>query len=184
MDLPERQNLLQENYKFHCRCSSCSELHLSDLVIDSFCCPRSTCLGVVSELTYYRSKENYVHVSLKESDVCKLALPVRWFFPPNVFNPKFSNWLVWWHQPEILFVQHVSKVDEDTEKVGKLIFRNHVDLKIDPGYCMSCRSQLDLSSAVATSDRAASKINRYIMHYCMWRSWIWCIFHQWIFIHS
>ncbi|CAM0956538.1 unnamed protein product [Alopecurus aequalis] len=131
MDLLERQNSLQENYKFGCRCSSCSELHLSDLVFDSFCCPRSTCLGAVSELTYYRSKENYVHVSLKESDVCKLSVP------------------------------HVSKVDEDTEKVGKLFFRNDVDLKLDPGYCMSCRSQLDLSSAVATSDRAASKINRF-----------------------
>ncbi|KAM0864950.1 hypothetical protein ACQ4PT_043604 [Festuca glaucescens] len=130
MDLPERQKSLQENYKFSCRCSSCSELHLSDLVIDSFRCPRSTCLGAVSELTYSRSKENFMHVSLQEYDVC-LSLP------------------------------HISNVDEDTKKVGKLFFRNDLDLKIDPGYCMSCRSQLDLASAVATSDRAASKINRF-----------------------
>ncbi|XP_047093499.1 SET and MYND domain-containing protein 4 isoform X1 [Lolium rigidum] len=131
MNLPERQKSLQENYKFSCRCSSCSELHLSDLVIDSFRCPQSTCLGAVSELTYSRSKENFMHVSLQESDVCKLSLP------------------------------HISNVDEDTKKVGKLFFRNDLDLKIDPGYCMSCRSQLDLASAVATSDRAASKINRF-----------------------
>ncbi|XP_051192027.1 uncharacterized protein [Lolium perenne] len=131
MDLPERQTSLRENYKFSCRCSSCSELHLSDLVIDSFRCPRSTCLGAVSELTYSKSKENFIHVSLQESDVCKLSLP------------------------------HISNVDEDTKKVGKLFFRNDLDLKIDPGYCMSCRSQLDLASAVATSDRAASKINRF-----------------------
>uniref|UniRef100_A0ACD5U611 Uncharacterized protein n=1 Tax=Avena sativa TaxID=4498 RepID=A0ACD5U611_AVESA len=131
MDLLVRQQSLQENYKFSCRCSSCSELHLSDLVIDSFCCPQKTCLGAISELTCYRSKENCVHVSLKESDVCKLSLP------------------------------HASEVDEDTEKVGKLLFRNDVDLKINPGYCMSCRSQLDLASAIATSDRAASRINRF-----------------------
>jgi hypothetical protein len=77
MDLPERQKSLQENYKFSCRCSSCSELHLSDLVIDSFCCPQNACLGAISELTYSRSEENCVHVSVKGSDVCKLSLPVR-----------------------------------------------------------------------------------------------------------
>ncbi|XP_044449373.1 uncharacterized protein [Triticum aestivum] len=131
MNLVKRQKSLQENYKFSCQCSSCSELHLSDLVIDSFCCPQSSCLGAVSESTCYKSEENCVHVSIDESDICKLSLP------------------------------HVSKVDEDIEKVGKLFFRNNADLKIDPGYCMSCRSQINLSSAVATSEKAASKINRF-----------------------
>ncbi|KAI5017384.1 hypothetical protein ZWY2020_042272 [Hordeum vulgare] len=131
MNLVKRQQSLQENYKFTCQCSSCSELHLSDLVVDSFCCPQSNCLGAVSESTCYKSEENCVHVSVDESDVCKLSLP------------------------------HVSKVDEDIEKIGKLFFRNNVDLKINPGYCMSCRSQINLSSAVATSEKAASKINRF-----------------------
>uniref|UniRef100_A0A452YJ51 SET domain-containing protein n=1 Tax=Aegilops tauschii subsp. strangulata TaxID=200361 RepID=A0A452YJ51_AEGTS len=77
MNLVKRQKSLQENYKFSCQCSSCSELHLSDLVIDSFCCPRSSCLGAVSESTCYKSEENCVHVSVDESDICKLSLPVR-----------------------------------------------------------------------------------------------------------
>lgn len=131
MDLPERQKSLQEKYYFSCRCSSCSELNLSDLVMNSFCCPRINCLGAVSESTYYRSKETFVNVSLRESNVCKLSLP------------------------------DISKVDEYMEKVGQAFFRNSdVILNIDPGCCMSCRSQLDLSSAVATSYRAASKIHR------------------------
>ncbi|VAH05070.1 unnamed protein product [Triticum turgidum subsp. durum] len=134
MNLVKRQKSLQENYKFTCQCSSCSELHLSDLVIDSFCCPQSSCLGAVSESTCYKSEKNCVHVSVDESDICKLSLP------------------------------HVSKVDEDIEKVGKLFFRNNVDLKIDPGYCMSCRSQINLSSAVSTSEKAASMINKYVMY--------------------
>ncbi|VAH05071.1 unnamed protein product [Triticum turgidum subsp. durum] len=86
MNLVKRQKSLQENYKFTCQCSSCSELHLSDLVIDSFCCPQSSCLGAVSESTCYKSEKNCVHVSVDESDICKLSLP------------------------------HVSKVDEDIEK--------------------------------------------------------------------
>ncbi|XP_052134968.1 uncharacterized protein LOC127753521 [Oryza glaberrima] len=130
MDLPERQKSLQENYYFSCGCSSCSVLSLSDLVMNSFCCPQSNCLGAVSELIHHRHKENFVHVSIGESHVCTLSLP------------------------------DVSKFDEDIVKVGKLFFKSDTMFNIDPGFCMSCRSQLDLSSAVAMSDRATSKINR------------------------
>uniref|UniRef100_A0A0E0H4T7 SET domain-containing protein n=1 Tax=Oryza nivara TaxID=4536 RepID=A0A0E0H4T7_ORYNI len=123
MDLPERQKSLRENYYFSCGCSSCSLLSLSDLVMNSFCCPQSNCPGAVSELIHHRRKENFVHVSIGES-------------------------------------HDVSKFDEDIVKVGKLFFKSDTMLNIDPGFCMSCRSQLDLSYAVAMSDRATSKINR------------------------
>lgn len=85
MQLSERQKSLQENYYFSCQCSSCSELNLSDLVMNSFCCPQSNCLGAISESTYYRSKENFVNVSLGGSYVCKLSLPVRLFSHTMVF---------------------------------------------------------------------------------------------------
>ncbi|XP_062200888.1 uncharacterized protein LOC133903496 [Phragmites australis] len=131
MELPDRQKLLRENYYFTCQCSSCSELNLSDLVVNSFCCPQSNCLGAVSESTYYSCKDNFVDVSQRESHVCKLSLP------------------------------DVSKVDEDMEKVGKSFFRNSgVSLNVDPGRCMSCRSHLDMCTAVATSHRATSNIDR------------------------
>lgn len=79
MDLPERQKSLRENYYFSCGCSSCSLLSLSDLVMNSFCCPQSNCPGAVSELIHHRRKENFVHVSIGESHVCTLSLPVRLF---------------------------------------------------------------------------------------------------------
>jgi hypothetical protein len=90
MQLSERQESLQENYYFSCQCSSCSELNLSDLVMNSFCCPQSNCLGAISESTYYRSKENFVNVSLGGSYVCKLSLPVRLFSHTMVFLNIFS----------------------------------------------------------------------------------------------
>ncbi|KAL5225040.1 hypothetical protein ABZP36_011679 [Zizania latifolia] len=131
MDLPERQKSLQENYYFSCQCSSCSVLNLSDLVMNSFYCPQSNCLGAVSESIYHRCKENFVHVSLGECHVCTLSLP------------------------------DISKFDDDMVKVGKLFFRkSDAILNVDPAFCMSCRSQLDLSFAAAMSDRATSKINR------------------------
>ncbi|KAG8092200.1 hypothetical protein GUJ93_ZPchr0012g19186 [Zizania palustris] len=83
---------------------------------------------------YYFScqcKENFVHVSLGECHVCTLSLP------------------------------DISKFDDDMLKVGKLFFRkSDAILNIDPAFCMSCRSQLDLSFAVALSNRATSKIYR------------------------
>ncbi|PVH31636.1 hypothetical protein PAHAL_9G195700 [Panicum hallii] len=131
MHLPDRQKSLQENYYFSCQCSSCSELNLSDLVMNSFCCPQSNCLGAISESTYYRSKENFVHVSLGGSYVWKLSLP------------------------------DVSKVGKDMEKVARSLLGNSgASLNIDPGCCMNCRSHIEVSSAAATSHREASKINR------------------------
>ncbi|CAN6293007.1 unnamed protein product [Urochloa humidicola] len=131
MHLPERQKSLQDNYYFSCQCSSCSELNLSDLVMNSFCCPQSNCLGAISESTYYMTNENFVHVSLGGSYVCKLSLP------------------------------DVSKVGKDMEKVASALFGNTgASLNIDPGCCMNCRSRIDVSSAVVTSHREALKIDR------------------------
>ncbi|GJM91176.1 hypothetical protein PR202_ga07525 [Eleusine coracana subsp. coracana] len=131
MDLPERQRLLRDNYYFSCQCSSCSELNLSDLVVNSLRCPQSNCLGALSESSNYSIKENFAHVSLNESRVCKLSLP------------------------------DVSKVDEDLEKVGKSFFQHSgICLNIECGCCMSCSSHVDVSYAVARSCRLTSKINR------------------------
>ncbi|CAN6298856.1 unnamed protein product [Urochloa humidicola] len=131
MHLPERWKSLQENYYFSCQCSSCSELNLSDLVMNSFCCPQSNCLGAISESTYYMPNENFVHVSLGGSYVYKLSLP------------------------------DVSKVGKDMEKVASALIGNTgVSLNINPGCCMNCRSHIDVSSAVVTSHREASKIDR------------------------
>uniref|UniRef100_A0A0D9XLA6 Uncharacterized protein n=1 Tax=Leersia perrieri TaxID=77586 RepID=A0A0D9XLA6_9ORYZ len=60
----------------------------------------------------------------------------------------------------VVGVQDISKADDDMVKAGKLFFKSDTVLNIDPGFCMSCRSQIDLSSAVAMSDEATSKINR------------------------
>ena len=93
MHLPDRQKSLQENYYFSCQCSGCSELNLSDLVMNSFCCPQRNCLGAISESTYYRSKENFVPVSLGGSYICKLSLPVRLFSYRYGFK-SLSNYLI------------------------------------------------------------------------------------------
>lgn len=76
MDLLERQKSLEEQYYFTCQCLSCSELNLSDLVINAFRCPKRNCLGAVVETAYQKPQhENFVQLSAK-SHVCRLSLRV------------------------------------------------------------------------------------------------------------
>ncbi|CAD6205517.1 unnamed protein product [Miscanthus lutarioriparius] len=57
--------------------------------------------------------------------------------------------------------QDVSKIDKDMENVAKSLLGNiGVSLNIDHGCCMSCRSHIDVSSALATSQREESTIDR------------------------
>ncbi|KAJ9545735.1 hypothetical protein OSB04_025442 [Centaurea solstitialis] len=57
----ERQSALKEQYAFVCSCTSCSQLNLSDLVINSFRCLDPNCSGVVldsSVVNYEKQKVN------------------------------------------------------------------------------------------------------------------------------
>ena len=67
------------------------------------------------------------------------------------------------------FLFRMSQIDKDMENVAKSLLGNiGVSLNIDHGCCMSCRSHIDVSSALATSQREESTIDRYILHNCIW----------------
>jgi len=66
------------------------------------------------------------------------------------------------------FLFRMSQIDKDMENVAKSLLGNiGVSLNIDHGCCMSCRSHIDVSSALATSQREESTIDRYILHNCI-----------------
>lgn len=55
------------------------------------------------------------------------------------------------------------------ENVAKsLLGHSGVSLNIDHGCCMSCRSHIDVSFALATSHKEELMINRYGLHNCIW----------------
>lgn len=45
----DRQNFLLDEYAFHCQCTGCSEVNLSDIVINGFHCVNPNCFGAVLE---------------------------------------------------------------------------------------------------------------------------------------
>lgn len=46
-DCKDRIRFLEEDYFFHCRCRGCSQINISDLVINGYCCVNTNCTGVV-----------------------------------------------------------------------------------------------------------------------------------------
>lgn len=46
-DCKDRIRFLEEEYFFHCRCRGCSQMNMSDLVINGYCCVSTSCTGVV-----------------------------------------------------------------------------------------------------------------------------------------
>ncbi|KAK2444714.1 SET and MYND domain-containing protein [Trifolium repens] len=48
-DCKDRQNFLKDEYAFHCQCTGCSEVNLSDIVLNAFHCVKPNCSGAVLE---------------------------------------------------------------------------------------------------------------------------------------
>ncbi|XP_026656321.1 uncharacterized protein LOC103724370 isoform X2 [Phoenix dactylifera] len=130
LDLQGRQNLLEEQYSFKCQCSSCSELNLSDLIINAFRCSHPGCLGVVSHVAHYKKIEDDLLQVSGPSYSCKLSLP-------------FSK-----HKMDISKVAHMLLKDKG------------VTCDIYPGYCLSCGFYRDLKSSVTASNSAMLNIQR------------------------
>ena len=48
-DCKDRLNFLKDEYMFQCQCTGCSEVNLSDIVLNAFCCVNPNCSGAVLE---------------------------------------------------------------------------------------------------------------------------------------
>ncbi|KAL4012005.1 hypothetical protein IC575_029074 [Cucumis melo] len=53
LDCKDRLKLLKDEYSFNCQCSGCSIVHISDLVINAFCCINPNCRGVVLDRSIF-----------------------------------------------------------------------------------------------------------------------------------
>uniref|UniRef100_A0A804IS90 MYND-type domain-containing protein n=1 Tax=Musa acuminata subsp. malaccensis TaxID=214687 RepID=A0A804IS90_MUSAM len=130
LDLQGRQKLLEEQYSFQCRCSSCSELNLSDLVMNSFRCVRPYCLGAVLEATHYKRLEsNFLQVS-NASGTFKLSLPL------------------------------LSSKKDISDVARMLLHERGANSHIAAGHCMSCGSCCDLECSTAGSKSSLANIQR------------------------
>ncbi|XP_010278902.1 PREDICTED: SET and MYND domain-containing protein 4 isoform X2 [Nelumbo nucifera] len=67
-----RQQLLEDRYSFKCQCGGCSEMNLSDLVINAFRCAKPNCLGTVLDSCMAKHTQQKID-KLKREDISKVA---------------------------------------------------------------------------------------------------------------
>ncbi|WOL06068.1 N-lysine methyltransferase SMYD2-A isoform X1 [Canna indica] len=132
LDRQDRQKLLEEQYLFQCNCSGCSELNLSDIVINAFRCDQPYCLGAVLEAPLYkRLDDNFLQVS-DASSICKISLPL-----PN-------------HEKE-----------KDISNVAQLLLNERgAKSHVSAGQCLSCGCYCNLKYLAAASKSSVTNIQR------------------------
>ncbi|XP_044461644.1 SET and MYND domain-containing protein 4 isoform X4 [Mangifera indica] len=137
-DCKDRLQFLEGNYSFRCRCSGCSEVNLSDLVINAFHCINPTCSGIVLDCSVVNCEKQ----KLKQ-------------FPKFPKGSSSESHL------------QIGKLSCDyIDSVGYLALqKKNRTLDGDPGYCLKCGSYCNLESSCAAVDEAWIYIKRYILLY-------------------
>ncbi|XP_010499889.1 PREDICTED: SET and MYND domain-containing protein 4-like [Camelina sativa] len=130
-DCKDRLRFLEEEYFFHCRCRCCSQINLSDLVINGYCCVNTDCTGVVLDsivATCESEKLNHFLTAPKSLD---------------------HHTKVW------------EKVHTDVEEVASsLLSKRRGSLHIEPEICLKCGSRSDIENSHAAVNKAWNHLRR------------------------
>ncbi|XP_042492158.1 SET and MYND domain-containing protein 4 isoform X3 [Macadamia integrifolia] len=133
MTLMDRHQSLEDQYAFKCKCSGCSELNLSDLVVNAFRCVQPNCFGAVLDICLSKHEKQKVSYVQGVSTICS--------FECNLPVDKLKI--------------------EDINNVAHVLFQQTSGtLRIHPGYCLNCGSQRDLESSHATVKQARIYVKR------------------------
>ncbi|XP_010478763.1 PREDICTED: SET and MYND domain-containing protein 4-like isoform X2 [Camelina sativa] len=130
-DCKDRIRFLEEEYFFHCRCRCCSQINLSDLVINGYCCVNTDCTGVVLDsnvATCVSEKLNHFLTAPKSLD---------------------HHTQVW------------DKVHTDVEEVASSLFsKRRGSFHIEPEICLKCGSRSDIENSHAAVNKAWNHLRR------------------------
>ncbi|KAH8484633.1 hypothetical protein H0E87_026405 [Populus deltoides] len=132
-DCEDRLRYLADKYSFRCQCRGCSQLNLSDLVLNAFCCVNHNCAGVVLESTIINGETRKLNN-----------------FPRATEKQKFDSHLQG-HKLNIVDINDVASL--------ALKFNNSF-LHIHPGFCLHCGSHCDLDASREAINKAWSYIKR------------------------
>ncbi|KAL5733075.1 hypothetical protein ACOSQ2_032767 [Xanthoceras sorbifolium] len=132
-DREDRLKLLEDDYSFHCQCNGCSEVNISDLLINGFRCVDLNCPGIVLDSS--------VVIGKKQKLKCLLR------------DPKGSS---------LESHLQVGNISSDlVSSMAYLAFDEKCEtLNVNPGYCLKCGSYCDLESSSSAVDEAWINIRR------------------------
>lgn len=134
-DCKDRQQFLADHYSFTCRCSSCSEVNLSDLVLNAFRCVKPNCFGVVLNRCVVMYENQKVNPFLN------ISIHAIGGLEPHMQVIKLKN--------------------EDISKVAQHLFeQTDCAHQFEPGYCLTCGSSFDLETSARVLNKAGKNIRR------------------------
>ncbi|OVA17151.1 SET domain [Macleaya cordata] len=132
-DHKDRQKFLEDQYSFKCQCSGCSEMNLSDLVINAFSCVKPNCFGAVLDSSVINCETQEANCLLDGPTICSLEQPL----PVDMLKRDGIN------------------------EVAHLLFeQTDNSLRTNPGYCLNCGSYRDLESSREAIKKAETNIKR------------------------
>ncbi|CAN8290187.1 unnamed protein product [Cochlearia groenlandica] len=130
-DCKDRLRFLEEEYFFHCRCRGCSQVNISDLVYNGYCCVNTNCTGVVLD----------TKVATCESDKLNSFLAA----PKSLDHPS----------------QGRDKVYADVSEVASsLLCKPKSFLHIEPEICLKCGSRCDVENSHVEVNKAWNQLRR------------------------
>ncbi|GAB4827732.1 hypothetical protein Ancab_034618 [Ancistrocladus abbreviatus] len=130
-DCGNRQKFLEENFSFKCQCCGCSEVNLSDLVLNAFRCVEQNCLGAVLDCSAVEYERHKVHHLQSAHKIC-------------IGEPQLQV--------------DKQKIEDIVRGACLLCEQTKFPLQIEPGYCLSCGSYCDLRSLHSVASEAEKYI--------------------------
>ncbi|EOA39695.1 hypothetical protein CARUB_v10008336mg [Capsella rubella] len=130
-DCKNRIRFLEEEYFFHCRCRCCSQINISDLVINGYCCVNTNCTGVVLD---------------SNVATCESSKLNNFLTAPKSLDHHIKVW---------------EKVHTDVGEVASSLLSKHRDsLHIEPDICLKCGSRCDVKNSHAAVNKAWNHLRR------------------------
>ncbi|XP_021900001.1 SET and MYND domain-containing protein 4 isoform X3 [Carica papaya] len=133
LNCKDRDRFLEDEYFFECRCRGCSEVNISDLLMDGFCCSNPNCSGVVLD-----------------SNVCSFEeQKFQHFYTVSKRSCQRHHLLV------------SKNYNFDINDVAELLLeRKKGSLRVTPGSCLKCGNYRDLKYSHAAVEKALIYIER------------------------
>ncbi|KAL1222172.1 Histone-lysine N-methyltransferase ASHR1 [Cardamine amara subsp. amara] len=130
-DCKDRIRFLEDEYFFHCGCRGCSQVNISDLVINGYCCVNKKCTGVVLDSC---------------AATCESGKLNHFLTAPESLDHHF---------------QLREKVCANVREVASsLLTKPSGSLHIEPDICLKCGSRYNMGNCHAEVNKAWNHLRR------------------------
>ncbi|TYK20651.1 SET and MYND domain-containing protein 4 isoform X1 [Cucumis melo var. makuwa] len=160
LDCKDRLKLLKDEYSFNCQCSGCSIVHISDLVINAFCCINPNCRGVVLDRSIFNCENTKTKDFLTVDD--QIILEPIMQIDDWMMEDLDGGWLDRRERQNPLAMCYQVLAIIAPLGGAPITPNSFTDsfLHAGPSHCLKCGSYCDIKSSRLTVDKAGIHFTR------------------------